>query len=186
MQNPRLASRYAKSLIDIASEQNVVGAVLNDMTLIRDICHSNHDLVLMLRSPVIKADKKAAILSTILSGKVHSITLAFIDLMLRKGREYYMPEIASAYIQQYKVKENIKPVYLTTAVSVDESVKQLIKEKVEASVKDGSIELNTKVDPDLIGGFTLELEDKLFDASIRRDLMDIKNQFTKNLYVADI
>ncbi len=186
MQNPRLASRYAKSLLDIASEQNAVEGVLNDMELIQRLCQENPDLVLMLRSPVVKADKKGAILSAILNGRVQSVTLAFIDLMLRKGREYFMPEIASAYSRQYKELKNIKTVQLTTAVAIDDDVRSLIRDKVAQAIQDGTIDLQTKVDADLIGGFTLELGDKLFDASIKRDLLDIKNQFTKNLYVADI
>lgn len=186
MQNPRLASRYAKSLIDIAQEQNVLEAVKGDMELMQQICTSNQDFVLMLKSPVVKADKKAAVLHAILDGKVQNVTMAFMSLLINKGREFYLPEIADTFSMQYKVLKNIKSVQLTTAVAIDESLKNSIKERVAASVKDGHIELATKVDADLIGGFTLEVGDKLFDASIRRDLNDIKAQFTKNLYVADI
>lgn len=186
MQNPRLASRYAKSLIDIAQEQNCLEAVKNDMKLVNQICESSHDLVLMLKSPVVKADKKAAILNSILDGKVQAVTIAFMSLLINKGREIYLPEIASSFAMQYKVLKNIQTVNLTTAVAIDESIKNTIKEKVAASLKDGQVELNTAVNADLIGGFTLEVGDKLFDASIRRDLNDIKKQFTKNLFVAQI
>lgn len=187
MQNPRLASRYAKSLIDIAQEQNTLEAVKTDMELLQQICESNQDLVLMLKSPVVKADKKAAVLHAILDGKVQTVTMAFISLLINKGREFYLPEIASTFSMQYKALKNIKSVHLTTAVAIDESLKNNIKEKVAASMQDGGhIDLITAVDADLIGGFTLEIGDKLFDASVKRDLNDIKAQFTKNLYIADI
>jgi F-type H+-transporting ATPase subunit delta len=186
MQNPRLASRYAKSLIDIAREQNTLEAVKGDMELITRICNSNPDFVLMLKSPVVKADKKEAVMHAVLDGKVQKVTLAFISLLVNKGREFYLPEIASTFSLQYKELKNIKTVNLTTAVAIDEDLKKMIHDKVAASVQDGHIELETSVNEDLIGGFTLEIGDKLFDASIRRDLVDIKNQFTKNLFVADI
>jgi len=186
MQNPRLASRYAKSLIDIAQEQNVLEAVKSDMEMIAGICHSNQDFTLMLKSPVVKADKKAAIVHAILDGKAQPVSLAFIDLLINKGREFYLPEIAATFALQYRELKNIRTVNLTTAVAIDDSLKQMIHDKVAASVQDGHIELQTAVNEELIGGFTLEIGDKLFDASIRRDLVDIKNQFTKNLYVADI
>ena len=186
MQNPRLASRYAKSLIDIAQEQNILEAVKGDMELIARICNSNHDFVLMLKSPVVKADKKAAVIHAVLDGKVQKVTIAFISLLVNKGREFYLPEIAETFSLQYKELKNIRTVNLTTAIAIDEDLKKMIHDKVAASVQDGHIELETNVDEDLIGGFTLEIGDKLFDASIRRDLVDIKNQFTKNLYVADI
>jgi F-type H+-transporting ATPase subunit delta len=186
MQNPRLASRYAKSLIDIAQEQNVLEAVKGDMELIAKICHDSQDFTLMLKSPVVKADKKAAVIHAILDGKVQQVTMAFMALLVNKGREFYLPEIAGTFALQYKELKNIKTVNLTTAVDIDEDLKKAILDKVSASVQDGHVELKTAVDADLIGGFTLEIGDKLFDASIRRDLVDIKNQFTKNLYVADI
>ncbi len=186
MQNPRLASRYAKSLIDIAQELNVLEAVLDDMELIQQVCTSSHDFVLMLRSPVVKADKKAAILHSLFQDKIQKVTLGFIDLLVNKGREFYLPEIVDAFTAQYKELKNIRTVNLTTAVAIDDNLKKVIFEKVAASVQDGHVELNTLVDESLIGGFTLEIEDKLFDASIRRDLTDIRNQFTKNLYIADI
>jgi F-type H+-transporting ATPase subunit delta len=186
MQNPRLAGRYAKSLIDIAQEQNVLDAVLGDMELMHKVSDSNPDLVTMLKSPIVKGDKKMAVLNAIFEGKVQKITLAFTDLLVKKGREFFLPEIASAFVSQYKELKNIKTVHLTTAVAIDEDLKQMIRNKVAASVQDGHVELETKVNEELIGGFMLEVGDKLFDASVRRDLIDIRNQFTKNLYVADI
>lgn len=186
MQNPRLASRYAKSLIDIAQEQNVLEDVLDDIELLQQICNSNHDFVLMLKSPVVKADKKTAILRMLLEGKVQPVTLGFVNLLISKGREFYLPEIVEAFTEQYKELKHIKTVNLTTAVAIDENVKKVIFDKVTAAIQDGHVELNTLVDESLIGGFTLEVGDKLFDASVKRDLTDIRNQFTKNLYIADI
>jgi len=186
MQNPRLAARYAKSLIDMSQEMNIIDEVLGDMELIKEICQDNRELVLMLKSPVVKGDKKAAVMKAILDGKAQNVTLSFIELMISKGREIYLPEIAESFLTQYKELNNIRTVELTTAVAIDEDLKQAIYNKVSSSITEGHVELNTKVDAELIGGFMLEVGDKLFDASIRRDLIDIRNQFTKNLYVADI
>jgi F-type H+-transporting ATPase subunit delta len=183
MQNPRLAGRYAKSLLDIAQEQNTLDAVTNDMRVIRKACLSNHDLRLLLKSPVIKADKKHAILHAIFGEKIQRVTMVFLNLLVSKGREVYLSEIAEAYETQHKELKNIKTVHLTTAVAIDENLRKTILDKVTDSIQnDGSIELHTIVNEHLIGGFTLEMGDKLFDASIRRDLNDIKAQFTQNLY----
>jgi len=186
MQNPRLANRYAKSLLDLAQELNSTEAVLADMKLVQEVCGSSHDFVLMLRSPVIKADKKISIIKAVLEGKIQPLTFSFIDLLTKKGREFFLEEMAGSYIQQYKESRNIKTVNLTTAVAIDEQVKKMIHDKVAASVTEGKIELQTNIDASLIGGFTLEVGDRLFDASVKRDLTDIRKQFTKNLYIADI
>lgn len=186
MQNPRLASRYAKSLLDLAKEQGALELVLADMELINQICTSNADFVQMLRSPIIKADKKFAILQAILGDKIGPLTTAFIKLLTAKGREFFLPEMTTAYAKQYKELKHINTVTLTTAVGIDDQLKQNIHDKIVASLKGEAVELHTQVDASLIGGFTLEVGDKSFDASIKRDLNDIKAQFTKNLYIADI
>lgn len=185
MQNPRLAARYAKSLLDIAMEQNNLDAILADMQYLNRVCQSNPDFVSMLKSPVVKGDKKMEILTSIFGAELQKVTFAFIDLMVKKGREVYMPEIAATFLEQYKTYKHIHTVNLTTATPVDESLKQYIFDKV-APMIEGTVDLQTEVNESIIGGFVLKVGDRFFDASIRRDLTDIRNQFTKNLYVADI
>ncbi|HTN18439.1 MAG TPA: ATP synthase F1 subunit delta [Chitinophagaceae bacterium] len=183
MLNPRLASRYAKSLIDIAAEQNSLEETLKDMQLLDAISKQNKDFVLMMRSPVIKADKKNAIIDAVLHGKIGVLTQQFIKLLISKGREQNLDEIAQAYIQQYRESKKIRMVRLTTAAPVDSSVIDTLKSKLKAAYTGDSVEFETKVDPALLGGFVLDMGDRQLDASILRDLNDIKKQFTKNLYV---
>ncbi|RYE25003.1 MAG: ATP synthase F1 subunit delta [Sphingobacteriales bacterium] len=187
MQNPRLAARYAKSLLDLAVEQNQLEPTLKDIQLLHAICSQSRDFVSMLRSPIIKADKKASIIDAVVGSQVSTLTKAFINLMVNKGRESNMPEIADAFISQYKQMKNISIVTLTTATPVADVVKEAIAKKLTASLPAGTeVELKEKVDPEIIGGFVLQMGDKLFDASIRRDLNDVKAQFQKNIYVSQL
>ena len=188
MQNPRLASRYAKSLLDLAVEQNQVEVTLKDIQLLSAVCHQSRDFANMLRSPIIKADKKHAIINAIIGNELQApLTKAFINLLVNKGREANLPEIADAFISQYKELNNIKTVKLTTAIPANDSVRQAIRSKVVALLSaDATIELKEEVNPELIGGFVLQMDDKLFDASIRRDLNDVKAQFLKNMYVSQV
>ncbi|MEI8279296.1 MAG: ATP synthase F1 subunit delta [Bacteroidota bacterium] len=186
MQNPRLASRYAKSLLDLAIEQNCLEELLHDVNVLDEICNVSHEFVVMLRSPVIKADKKLVIVSAVLEGRIKVLAKAFIDLLIRKGREGNLPEIAKAVVTQYNLMKNIRTVKLTTAVQVDDSVKQSILGKLVSNMPEHSVELKTEIDEDIIGGFILEMDDKLIDASIRRDLNDVKKNFLKNLYVSEL
>lgn len=186
MRNTRLATRYARSLITLAKEQNVLDPVLEDMKYLHELCLQSHDFTLMLRSPVIKGDKKLAIVKAVFKDRLNPLSNGFLDLLIKKGREFFLPEMAAAYVAQYKELNHIHEVKLTTAVQISEDLYQAIRDKVTASINDGSVDLKLNVDGDLIGGFVLEAGDKLFDASIRRDLIDIKKQFTKNLYVASV
>ena len=186
MQNPRLASRYAKSLIDIATEQQALDNVLHDMQTVNQVCNSSRDFTLMLRSPVIKGDKKTNIINAVLAKEsLQPVSKSFIALLVNKGREIYLPEIATEFIRQYKDLKSINTVYLTTAIPLGAEAQQAISNKIATSVS-GQVDLHTKVDSEIIGGFILEVKDKAFDASIRRDLNDIARQFNENLFVANL
>ncbi|MGN6567014.1 MAG: ATP synthase F1 subunit delta [Flavipsychrobacter sp.] len=184
MQNPRLASRYAKSLFDLATEKNSLEDALKDMQLLISICSHSSDFTAMLRSPIVKADKKMHIVDAILKGQIHAITQAFVHLLISKGREANLPEIATAFVSQYKEMKKIKTVKLTTAVPVNENVKVSIMAKIAAGLQGSTVELATDVNPELIGGFVLEMEDKLFDASVRRELNNIKAKLMDYSYTS--
>jgi F-type H+-transporting ATPase subunit delta len=186
MQNPRLATRYAKSLLDLAIEQNSLDATLKDVQMLTEVCKQSREFCVMLRSPVINADKKQVIIAAVIGNRLSPLTKAFVTLLVSKGRESNLPEIANAFVDQYKTMKNIRTVKLTTAAPVNDSVKQAIRTKVLGSLNNSTIELEETVNPDLIGGFVLEMDDKLFDASIRRDLDDVRKQFLKNIYVSQI
>lgn len=187
MQNPRLAARYAKSLLDLAIEQNSLDATLVDMQLLDGICTQSREFVNVLRSPIINIDKKAEILKAVLLGRTGVLTNAFVLLLVNKGRESALPEIATAFIQQYRDLKHIKSVKLTTARPVNDIVKQGILARITSNLEGkGSVELTTEVNPELIGGFILEMEDKLYDASVRRDLKDIKAQFLDDSYISKL
>ena len=185
MQNPLLASRYAKSLVDLAAEKGQLEAVRADMHTLQQITKSNRDVVALLKSPIIKPDKKQKILAAILENRVSGITTAFINLLVVKGRESNLPEITVAFEKQYNQLKNISKVKITTAVPLDAAILGAITQKVEAGT-DKKIDVETVVNPDLIGGFVLETEDRLYDASVLRDLKDIKKQFTQNIYTPNI
>lgn len=186
MQNPRLAGRYAKSLLDLATELNQLDAVCADMKLLQEICKTNPDFVSLLRSPVVKPTTKEKIVDAVIAGKINNTTATFIKLLVNKGRENFLPEIANAFVEQYNTVKGIYKVKLTTAAPVGDEVKAYIINKVKASTPIQNIELETVVKDELIGGFTLEVKDTLVDASILRDLKDIKKQFLENVYIQKI
>lgn len=183
MQNPRLAIRYAKSLIDIAQEQNKLELVFQDMKLLDNIVKSNRDFANVLKSPIIKEDKKNRVIESVTAGRINSLTASFIKLLGSKSRESNLPEIISAFIEQYNVAKGIHKVKLTTAVDVSDEIKNDFINKIKASEGVEHIELETLVDEDLVGGFVLEMEGYLADASIRRDLNDVQKQFMNNDYI---
>lgn len=186
MPNPRLASRYAKSILDLAIEKGKLEQVYADMELLQQICKGNRDFVNLLKSPVVKADAKKKIVEVITNGKITDITAAFNALLINKGRESNLPEITTSFISQYKGYKNIHSVKLTTAVPITDDVRSAITEQVKKASGYNNIELNEKVDEDIIGGFVLQIGDKLVDASIAYDLKTIARQFENNDFIYKI
>jgi len=184
--NPRLAARYAKSILDLSLEKNQLEAVYNDMLLLRDTLRSSRDLVNLLRSPIIKADKKGKILSAVFTGKISPLTSAFITLLLHKEREGNLPGIAIAFVDQYKVLKGISTVKLTTAVAVSDDLKQAILQKLKTERNLQQVELDTEVKKELIGGFILEIGDLRMDSSVAFELNNVRKQFQNNDFVYKI
>lgn len=183
MSNIRLATRYAKSILGLSIERNEVETVFADMQWLQSVCKSNPDFVNVLRSPVIKFDTKEKIVAKVSKDSIGTLTDSFIRLLIRKGREGVLPEIATAFIHQYKVHKNIYSVKLTTAMPVSEDLKNSIVEHIRSTTEMQNIELESVVKEDIIGGFVLQAGDKQVDASIAFDLKEIAKQFENNDFI---
>ena len=183
MPNPRLATRYAKSLIDLAIEKGQLEHIFNDMQWLQAVCKSNRDFVVFLKSPVIKQDKKEKIIEAVTRGHLGEITTAFIRLMIRKSRESYLPEVIPAFIKQYKATKNIYSIKLTTASVLSDAMKNAIVKQIQGTTDMQNIELEAGVNKELIGGFVLQAGDQLIDASIAYDLKNIAKQFDNNDFI---
>lgn len=179
----QVAGRYAKSLLDLGIEQQIEDNLFEDISSFKSALESR-DLYLLIKSPIIKADKKINILKSVFGESYNNVTLSFFDILTRKSREKMLPEIAESFIRQYKKYKRISTVKLTTAVEITEDALNKIKAALlDSDVTDQKVELETEVDPNLIGGFVIELEDKLYDASVAHKLDQVKKQFLQNSYI---
>jgi F-type H+-transporting ATPase subunit delta len=110
-----------------------------------------------------------------LDGNVEKITLSLIDLIVKNGRESFIPAIARVFIHETKKHKGITDSILTTAVKVEENIKKQITDLVSDVFKT-KVELRENVDPEIIGGFILQIDDSYIDASIRNKLRKIKKE----------
>ena len=178
----RIAQRYAKSLLELAIEQGQLEAVFQDINVFQQSLESR-DLVLLLKSPLIKADKKNAILDIVFKDKLSAITLAFFKISVRKGREGLLPDMAMAFMDQYRAHKNILSVKLTTASPIADGIQTAIgKELKESGLATGEIEWDNRVNPDLLGGFVLELAGKRYDTSVRYQLDEMRKDLRREAF----
>src|ERR1700752_2571116 len=171
-----VATRYAKSLLQLAVEK-----VYADMQLVQHVCEENREFAIFLNSPIIKTDKKVAVVKEIFSGKVSEVTSGFLAILTLKRRELYMKHIATEFVTQYKQHKNILTAVITSAVGIDSTVKAKVLELVKQTTK-GEVELIEKVDAGLIGGFVLTIGDKQVDASVSKKLNDLRKTFSGSTF----
>lgn len=182
----RIVSRYAKSLLDLAIEKQRVERVVEDFESFNEVL-KNRDFYLLLKSPIVKSDKKQKIFQLLFEGKYDELTMAFLSILLRKNRENYLPEIAKEFRIQYRVYKHISTIRITTAEPISEDMVEAIRKKLLADgVVDGELEMETYTDPSLVAGFVIEFADKLYDASASRKLEAFKSSFRGNLYISQI
>ncbi len=182
----RIASRYAKSLLDLAIEQNKLERVAEDVKAFK-AATKIPDFKLMLKSPIVKADKKTAIIKAIFGEKFDVLTMAFLNIVIAKGREMHLADIAVEFDEQYRKAKHISTVILTTASPVSDAMfKAVLQKLTESTATDAHVELTAEVDPSLIGGFIVEFEGKVYDASVSHKLKQLKKDFDDNPYVSQI
>ena len=184
MSDFRVASRYVKSLLSLAVEQGAVEEVHNDMNLFARTCE-NKEFAAMLQSPVIPHDKKRIILELLFKGKVHSLTMAIIEILTRKNREPLLSSIAKEFHTAYNEYKGIGKATITTAVPLDAALRAEVEKIVKQLSSKSQVELQEKIDKDMIGGFVLNVGDHQIDTSIQNKLKALKLKFSENPYIKD-
>ncbi|KQS33649.1 ATP synthase F1 subunit delta [Dyadobacter sp. Leaf189] len=170
-----VASRYAKSLIELAKEQNVLEAVYQDMLLFKDTADKNRGLMLALKSPVVRHEKKSGILKALFESRVNPVSYAIFNIITKKNRESILDEIANEFIKAYNLYQGIQKATVTTTTPLTEELRQQFEEIVKE--KTGrTVQLAEKINPALIGGYILTIEDRQIDASLRSRLNELKLQ----------
>lgn len=183
MSSFRLASRYAKSLLQLANEKGQLEAVKNDIELLHNTFSASRELRVMLKSPIITADKKETVLNKLFGDKVSEITAKFITLLTNKGREQFLGEVAEAFIAQYNTLNGITKVKIVSATLLDKTGIDAIVSGLKKKENLSAVEVETAVDEDLIGGFVVRYGDKQIDSSVKNALAKLKVAVADDSYI---
>ena len=181
MKNPKLSSRYAGALYDFASETNNVENVYHDILHIQEVVTAHKELKTALESPIIQQDKKQNMVREIFKNHLCETTYKFFSLIVKKRREPQLLMICRQFILIYYKSHNIKEAYITSAEPLSEKMIQHIKNYLE---KDSlfTFLIFPSVDPQLIGGLVIKIDDFNFDASIQAKINKLKAEFSQNIY----
>ncbi len=175
----RVAQRYAKSIIDLATEKNELDAVNSDMTMVKETIENSRDLRIALTNPIISNEKKLDVLKALFGGKVSEGTQKFFQVISNKGRESYLYSIAGEAVRMYNEIKGIEAANVTTAIPLTSELRQEFITLVENITKK-SVNLSEKVDENILGGFVLTINDRQIDASVSSKLQNLRLEFANS------
>ena len=173
-----ISVRYARALLKSATEAKIEDAVYTEMQQLAKSYVEVPQLRFTIDNPMLSKDKKEALLLTAVGEKPSDLTKTFIKLVLKEDRERVMQFIANSYVPLYRQQKNVIRGRLITAAAVSPATEQKMRQMVEGKTN-GTVEFESEVDPDIIGGFILEYDTYRMDASVKTKLNSILTQLSK-------
>ena len=173
-----ISVRYARALLKSATEAKIEEQVYREMQTLAESYLRVPELRFTIDNPMLAKNKKEELLVTACGIKPSELTKRFIALVLQESRESNLQFMANSYITLYRKQKNLIRGKLITAAAVDPATEQKMKQMVESKTQ-GTVEFQTEVNPDLIGGFVLEYGTYRMDASVKSKLKSILTELKK-------
>lgn len=181
MQDYRININYAKALFLLAADAQMQDQVAQDARLVNVVCSENHELNVVFSNPVIKEAKKIAIITDLFQNHVSKLTMVFLQFVVRKKRSVNLKGITTAYLDLYRESKNVILSKFTSVEAMGEESMELVK-KIVAEYTGKDVELDVCQDARLKGGFTLEFDNNMYDASLRTRFLCLRRAFEENVY----
>jgi F-type H+-transporting ATPase subunit delta len=181
MRRPKLAHRYAKAFFDFSIEENKGEEVIKDIRFINNLFLGNKEFRMIICSPIIREDKKIAIMNALFQTRISDITLRYLSLILKKRRESQIDLICQEYEKLYKQSKRIITLYIRSAEALEKHIVESIRQKVKAYL-DMEIETIEQINPKLIGGMQLRFNDYLIDASVQGYINNLRKELVDKSY----
>ncbi len=172
----RAATRYAKAILQKASEDNTQAVVFGDMQSVYDTIQGSRELQVALQSPVIKAEDKKKVLMTIFNSQ-SELTHSLINILIQNKRVSILSEVTKSYMELYNEQHGVKVASVITAVPLSEEMEEKVMAKVKALTGSEHVSLNNQIDPEILGGFVLRVGDIQYDASIINQFRNLRKEF---------
>lgn len=183
----KVSTRYANALYSLAVEQNLADQVLHEMEMFAQTSVMVPEFKAMLKSPVIRFDKKVSAIQAIFPN-FSALTNAFIEKLAKNHRESSLTDIARSYIHLYNEKKGVLIAEVVTAGPLDAELRAKIESIIRTSpdfAKASQVVLAEKIDPAMIGGFKLTVGDKQINSSFADGIVNLKRAFNENLYIKE-
>jgi len=167
--------RYARAIFTLAREKNLVEFIKSDLELIVKIGKMTPEFDWILSNPVIRPSKKIEIIKNIFSSLIQPITLTFLELLIKNKRENQLYGIVRWYLHEYNLLKGIDTATFVTAIALDDSLRDVVKRIIKMHYNK-ELQLIEIVNPEIIGGYILKIDDMQYDGSISSGLKKIRRE----------
>lgn len=179
MDESKISVRYAKALLSLAKEKLLLEAVKSDMEIIFMLFETSPGFAQLLESPVVGTNEKRKLFENVFANSINALTYSFLELLITNNREAYLKPITRNFLESYRKASGYKIAKMVSAIEIDpatiEKFRALIRKHFSTEV-----DLTCKVDPSLIGGFVLQVEDQQIDASVAAKLKRLKRELLES------
>jgi len=169
----KAAQVYAQGLYSLAQEENLTKTILEEMTVLRQSFSQEPMFLRLLSAPNVAMAQRIGIIDDSFRGKVHPYVLNFLKLLTEKGYIRKFPECCEAYRRQYNQDNDILPVWAVTAVPLRQEQSQKLCEKL-TKLTGKTVELNNRIDPEVLGGVRLDYDGKRIDGTVKNRLDSVR------------
>jgi F-type H+-transporting ATPase subunit delta len=180
MSESKAASRYALAFLGVAEEFKSLDAVGQDVLTLETLLRQSKEFSAFLKSPVVNKEKKKHVLAEILQKHVGELTMKFVMLLAAKGREELLPEILRQFARLRDERQGIVNVTAKTAVKFSEAQEQALVRQLEETTKK-KVRINFVLEPSLKGGFLVQHDDTVWDASVAHQLELLRRRFASGV-----
>lgn len=177
----KVASRYAKALIDLSQEQTDLDTVKKDMEQFIAVLRQNKELQAVLKNPIIKQDMKTNILNGLFADKIHPSIMEFLRILVRKGRSNILYATAKEFVREYDELKGIVHATVTSAAALSPASMDALTKTIATEIGAAEVVLTNKIDESLIAGFVVKVGDRQIDASIAGKLAKLERHFTQTV-----
>ena len=172
-----ISTRYARALMMTGKDHKCLDVLKADMELIHNTISENPLFRSILDNPVIKPQQKRQVMTELLEKRVHPLTLSLIHLIIRNRRELLLADVVRNFIALYEKSKGIKRAHVVSATGMDDLSKKQLQQQLNALFK-STVQISADVNPDLIGGFILRVDDQQYDASLLSAMQRMRKTLT--------
>ncbi|MBO4783538.1 MAG: F0F1 ATP synthase subunit delta [Lachnospiraceae bacterium] len=170
---------YGEALFQIATESSSSIEMLEEVKELKNVVDANPELKELMSNPRFSKEEHLEILEKVFKGKIDERLFSFLELLTVKGRYGYLDEILDYFILRVKEYLHIGQAKVTSAIAIDDEMKQRIKDKLLSTTDYKEIEIEYETDPSLIGGMVIRIKDRIVDNSVKTKLENITRDLHK-------